>query len=233
MASERSYRSVTQPFTVDGTVNGIVQVTSAKHFKVKATVVIKSSTSGPLTLEIKSVPSKTVIEVGPCGSNMELRTDLSSFLVSDGATIKLPRQKRPSIGPGEIDRYTYAEEPTVARRVTLVDEYGDEIDDLNPLPVNDVGSVATINPHVMNFSIPLANTEYQIVLPVKTKWFFLRMRNTSKCFLAYAAGETLTNFFTLNCGGVYHESELSLAAPLTLFLSCVKPAEIVEIVYWT
>jgi hypothetical protein len=76
---------------------------------------------------------------------MSDRYDLSSFLVADSASITQPRQRRPSIGPGEIDRATYEEEPTVARRVTLVDEMGDFVDGDNPLPVDAVINVDSLN----------------------------------------------------------------------------------------
>lgn len=135
MASERFFRSVTQAFLVDGTSKGVVRVTTAHGFKVKADVVIRSSSQQPLTLEIKRIPNATTIEVGPKGPDMDVRADLSAYLVADGASIQQPRQKRNSIGPGEMDRATYEEEPTVARRTILVDEFGDLVSDANPLPV--------------------------------------------------------------------------------------------------
>lgn len=144
MASERFFRTVSQDFTVDGAVNGTVNVATAKGFKVKAFVIVKSSTQPPLTLEIKRVSSPTTIEVGPQGPDMLTRTDLSSYLVADNAKITQPRQKRMSIGPGEIDRATYEEEPTVARRVVLTDEFGDLYDEDHPLPVDATVSVGDI-----------------------------------------------------------------------------------------
>jgi hypothetical protein len=120
---------------IDGSDKGVIKVATARGFKVKASVVVKSSTQQPVTLEIKSIPDSETIEVGPAGASIDERSNLSSFLVADLASISQGRQKRPSIGPGEIDRATYEEEPAVARRSVLVDEFGNKFAADNPFPV--------------------------------------------------------------------------------------------------
>jgi len=136
MASERFWRKALQSLAANGTSTGVITVADVAGFKVKAEVVLKSNTAGPLTLQIKNIPNATTIEVGPASASMDERINVSAFLVSDAATITQPRQKRPAIGPGEIDRATYEEEPTVARRVVMVDEIGNLITEDNPLPVH-------------------------------------------------------------------------------------------------
>jgi hypothetical protein len=131
MASERFWRLVTQTFVANGTINGVIRVDDASGFKVKAEVVIKSTSQQPLTVEIKNIPDLYTIEVGPKGSEMTTRSSLVGYLISDGASITQPRQKRPSIGPGEIDRAVYEEEPIVARRVIPVGRDGEVIDQSN------------------------------------------------------------------------------------------------------
>ena len=235
MASERRYLQVTQGFTADGTINGVVTVASASNFKVKARVFIQSNTQSQREFEVKNIPSHTAIEVGPIGKDIDERSDLSMYLVVDLAKVTQPKQKRPSMGPGEIDRAVYAEEPTVARRVFPVDEYGDGYTTDNPLPVEATftTSAGAQNPFVLNVPLLLANTEYPISLPKACKRFVLRMRNSSKFFLAFQVGETLTNFITAWPGSIYSEGDLSLAAPLSIYINSTKASETMEVIYWT
>ena len=138
MANERRWAAVTQSFTVSGTIVGVIRVVTAAGFKVKARVIIQSDTQTQKEYEIKSIPNKTTIEVGSVGKDIDERVDISSYLIADNAIITQPRQKRPPIGPGEIDRATYEEEPIVARRSHLVDDYGNGYTDNNPVPVKSV-----------------------------------------------------------------------------------------------
>ena len=239
MASERKWNSVTQLFTADGTINGVVSVASANRFKVKARVIIQSNTQIQAAFEVKNIPNKTTIEIGPVGKDIDERSDLSMYLLVDAAVITQPRQKRPAIGPGEMDRASWEEEPTVARRVFPVDEYGDGYTPTNPLPVSMEGSDIHVNisgatnPFVLNVPLLLANTEYPINLPKACKRFVLRMRNSSKFFLAFQPGETLTNFITAWPGSIYSEGDLSLIAPLSIYINSTKASETMEVIYWT
>ena len=141
MAYEKRLKAVPlQLFTADGTNLGKVTVPDACAFKVKQQVVINSSVAGPLRLEVKRVESDFVLFVGPISDHQHKssildRTDVSIYLVADGSSIFAEEQKRPNIPEQEIERLTYEEEPTVARRVVIVDPCGDKIDKTNPLPV--------------------------------------------------------------------------------------------------
>jgi hypothetical protein len=136
MANERSWRQVSAVFTANGTVDGIVTVATTRGFKVKARVQLQSTAQAQSEYEIKAIPNSTTIIVGPTGQPIDVYANVSAFLLADNASIVQYKQKRPPIGPGEIDRATYEEEPTVARRAILVDEFGALISDVNPLPVN-------------------------------------------------------------------------------------------------
>ena len=146
MASERWWRKSSQLFLTNGTSLGVLTVSNIRGFKVKAEVIISSTSQPDLIGEIKSIPDCNTIIVGPCGASMDTRLNLSLYLVADAATILQPRQKRPAIGPGEIDRAVYEEEPVVARRIIMVDECGDPYSDVNPLPTSASISATFVDP---------------------------------------------------------------------------------------
>jgi len=75
-------------------------------------------------LEVKRVPSGTVVELGPTDAAISGRTDLSLYTVADGASITANFQARNRIPLKDIERAVYEEEPTVAIRVVQVDQFG-------------------------------------------------------------------------------------------------------------
>lgn len=261
MASERFFRPVSQAFTLDGTNKGVVKVVSTSGFKVKAKVLVKSNTRPNLTLEIKRIPDEETLEIGPEGSDMDSRADLSLYLVLDGATVIQGRQKRPSIGPGEIDRSTYEEEPTVARRVIPVDEMGNLITRSNPLPVDAIVTVDAVkvrdedgdelavnpdgsinvnfnaqnasNPVIMNVSAPSSTLEYSFQIPAIAKRFLVKTRTSSSLKLSFQVGGTTVNYISLSAGSVYNEDGVVLQSPLNVFVKAGKSNETIEVLYWT
>lgn len=120
-------------FTANGTAQGKITVTSASGFKVKMQVILQHPTLGKTNLEIKRVPSPTTIELGPTGADISARTDLSAW--DNTSIIFAVEQPRPKINPADMDRASFEEEPTVARRVFAVDEFGRGYGSENPLPV--------------------------------------------------------------------------------------------------
>lgn len=144
MAIERFWREVSEPFAANGTSNGVITVDDSEGFKVKAEVVISATSLPNLTIEIKDIPNRHTIVVGPKGPEMSSRVDLSLYTTASNSKIVQPRQKRPSIGPGEIDRATYEEEPIVARRIISVDEFGDLYGTSNPIPVSIYNSFVKV-----------------------------------------------------------------------------------------
>lgn len=128
-------------FAANGTSTGQITLPSTANFKVKQQVILKSSSAGPAIFEVKRVDSDTVLYVGLVGGKITDRVDISMYLMADGANISAPEQTRPSIPEQEIERLTYEEEPTVARRVVIVDQFGNKITEDNPLPVDATISV--------------------------------------------------------------------------------------------
>lgn len=242
---EKSWPAISpQLFVSVGGTDGRIIIQNTEYFKVKQIVILQD---GALisTYEIKRVLDKTTMFVGPIGGKISDRSDISSFAI--GSIVYANEQKRSSVPEQEIERLTYEEEPTVARRVIPVDTYGDHIDSvtdsegINRLAVDTKISLegitieieGAIKPFIVNVNTPLANTEYLTTLPKETKRFILRMRNSSKCYISYVAGQTTSNFITMSCGATYSESQLTLTAPLNIYFNSVKPSEVAEIVYWT
>jgi hypothetical protein len=79
--------------------------------------------------------------VGPKSGNINATTDVSSYTMALGANISANEQKRPTIGADDFERAVYEEEPTVAKRVVMVDKFGNKYDNTNPLPIAFDGTV--------------------------------------------------------------------------------------------
>jgi hypothetical protein len=124
-----------KPFTMDGTSKGVVTVGSSCYFKVGQVVIIYSDTQLPQNFKVKRVHNKTSFSVGPVTGQIQERSDMSAYLVAENATVSAIEQKRPVVPEHEITRYTYEEEPTIARRVFMVDCMGEGYRIDNPLPV--------------------------------------------------------------------------------------------------
>ncbi len=152
-----------QAFTVDGNANGVITIAESAFFRVGQDVIIESSNPAVSTLylRIKRVINNTEIHLGDKDRGIGDRTDVSAFLVAEGATIKAIEQKRPPIPEQEIERLTYEEEPVIARRVILVDKYGSKYEMDNPLPVQlSDGSI----------EIGTVNAELEVQLSHRDNW---------------------------------------------------------------
>lgn len=125
-----------QVFTANGGANGSVSIADTSLFKVKQQVIITATGQPNLdSLEVKKVLSPTSMIVGPSTGSINTFTNLSAYTVAAGAQIFANEQKRPIINSDDYERAVYEEEPTVAKRVVLVDQFGNKYDEDNPLPV--------------------------------------------------------------------------------------------------
>ncbi len=119
---ERTWRKVAPvSLTAQGTTLGRISVTSTHHFKVKMRVTLSDPSLPVLILEVKRILSPEEMELGPSGP-ISARQDLSAYGVT--SIVQAPEQVRPNIPLQEIERAVYEEEPTVAKRVVVVDRYG-------------------------------------------------------------------------------------------------------------
>src|ERR1035437_2719953 len=140
---EKSWRPVPpRPFTADGSAFGLIQVADTKGFKVKAHLVLSASTLPNLTVQCKRVLSKTQMIVGPLGKSINDKIDISAYTVALGAFVYQDGQPRVTISPQDIIQAVYEQEPGCSIRTNLVDEYGNEYDLDNPLPISFGGSIS-------------------------------------------------------------------------------------------
>ena len=85
MGFERKWQGVPPTlFTSNGSENGSIAVVSTSGFKVKQTVTIESTTQPIVNLQVKRVLSSTVLIVGPLNKGIDVKSDISSYLVADG-----------------------------------------------------------------------------------------------------------------------------------------------------
>jgi hypothetical protein len=124
---EKRFKAVPpQSLTLDGNIYGLISVANTRLFKVKQVVHIQNPGQPIVKAEVKRIESKTKMFVGPITGSIDNRIDTSAFTVALGAFIFAEEQQRPKIAEQEVERNTYEEEPVVARRVILVDTYGDD-----------------------------------------------------------------------------------------------------------
>ena len=232
MLEKRLIAVAPQSFLVNGGTDGKIIVANAGLFKVKQQIIVAANTLQPKELEIKRIEDINTIYVGPKAGNIDSRENISAYTVALGAAISAIEQKRPSIPVEEIARAEYEEEPTVARRVILVDKFGKKYDDTNPLPTSGAASAPVLpqKPLIVNVTITNANTETLISIPAKTQYFQLRI---SKAKSPYTI-KTISGGPAWSCsfGEVYNSPMLDPTAANSIYIECLKANTIVELFCW-
>lgn len=235
ITEKRIYRVDPVALTSDGTIDGKLSIADSSIFMVGQIVMLDSDTQQPLEVKINRIlPDMTTIYVGPPAQHISKRADISAFLIADNATIFANEQPRPSIPEQEIERNTYEEEPTIARRTILVDKWGCRVDDSNPLPIS--GSISLdlpfgATPLIYNVNAIIVDTEYSQLLPSTTLQFSIRARNNARLQFAFTSGDTNSNFLTVVPGNIYYVKDLELVST-TLYFQANKPNTVVEIMAW-
>ena len=136
MAREKSRDAISSILlTLDGGTEGVITLTTTIGLYVKQRIKLISTALNRADLEIKRVLSATQIKVGLAGSNINTFSDVSAFLVADGAALSADEQTKPKIKPTDYDRAVFAEEPIVANRSILVDQLGNYFTAGNPFHV--------------------------------------------------------------------------------------------------
>jgi hypothetical protein len=247
MAQERTWPSASQLFTANGLVAGVVSVADSYGFYEKQIVSISSNTQPSLSLEVKRIDGPTSITVGPAGSDMSLRADLTAYLVADYAKIFAAEQSIKFIKPDEIHSYEFERSPIKAIRSYLVDKYGRPygvVVDSNGvirLPVDANISVGDLHvnisnpktPTIANISVPTANIEQSYTFPTNTKRFSLKVREgNSRVQIAYISGQSSTNFYTINYGNSYESGDVDPNYPFTIYFQCSQGSKTLEVLSW-
>lgn len=130
MAIEKKWPAVApQLFTSDGGQYGIIKIASASGFKVKQRIVVSAIGQPQLVLQVKRIIGPDTLVVGPLpttqkDNTLTARTDLSAYTVILSAYIYAEEQDKAVLKPDDILQAVYDQEPAVALRSVLVDEYG-------------------------------------------------------------------------------------------------------------
>ena len=166
--TERRWLGVIQTFALDGGTDGTITVTDTEGFHTKQQVQLVSATVARTIYEVKRVISSTQLAVGLTSTSIDNRTDVSAYLVGDGAQIQASEQQRPGIDYVHVLRHVYQEEPAVALRVMEVDQYG------NPVGAGGIaenvnvdkwgGTATTLGQKPMASSVPVTIASDQMVL---------------------------------------------------------------------
>lgn len=237
-ATEKVFLAVApQNFASNGTPSGLVTIANTKLFRVKQRVQIQSSTEPTLTdIEVKFIASPTEMYVGPCIPAMNARSDLTSYLVADGATVSAKEQPRPNIpiDKQQIDAFEYEHEPIRAKRIYQVDDCGRPYNAGNPFPV--LAQVASEGlaqtPNIINVPIPVADTEQSVALPLDTKQFSIGLRaGPGKVQFSFVNGASDTNYVTIKPGNKETFSDIKLTNT-TIYFRCSKANAVLEILAW-
>lgn len=155
MAVEKAWPAIPErSLTADGGQYGELQVSSTEGFKVKQIITIKSDTQQSQFLEVKRVVDENLMFVGPSGKITD-RSNITTYTTADNARIYAKEQRRPKISPEEYERAVYEEEPTVAKRIIPVDQFGKLITKDNPLPTS--AQIDEVN--IDNISVQLDHVE--------------------------------------------------------------------------
>lgn len=154
MAIEQKWPAVPpQLFTANGGAQGQITTANVRGVKVKQFLVIKATGQPDLRIQVKRVTKKTgIIIVGPPAdqqtqgkAGLKTTTDLTAYTVAAGALFYAEEQDKVKVKPDDQDIATYEQEPTVARRVVQVDQFGDFYSEDNPLPIAFDGTVSVGN----------------------------------------------------------------------------------------
>jgi len=124
-----------QSLLANGGTRGEIKVSDTSLFRVGQIVTLSSDTVGYAQFQVKRILKQDTIFLGNPDDPIHSRSDVSAYTAADNAVMFAREQKRPPVPEQEIERHTYEEEPVVARRVVLVDKYGERVSDANPLPV--------------------------------------------------------------------------------------------------
>lgn len=119
----------------NGTKRGEITVPQTCLFRVGQIVTLSSDTQEYATFKVKRILKNSTVYLGSECEPIHHRSDLTAYTVADNAVIFAREQKRPGVPEQEIERFTYEEEPVVARRVVLIDKFGERYSDSNPVPV--------------------------------------------------------------------------------------------------
>lgn len=151
MAIERLWEGIpARAFTADGQANGIVTLESTIQFRVKQSVKLTAMGFDPIKLQVKRVLSSTQMILGPDDGKLTSRQDLSLYLLGTMPMVSAPEQDKTSIPEKDQLNMTLEREPVNARRVFIVDDFGDAIGTTPQNPIHTQLSNGSVNIGTVN-----------------------------------------------------------------------------------
>ena len=148
MALQRSWGAIApELMTANGTTSGIITLASTAGLYNGRSVTLFSDEVQPTVVTISRVLSPTTFQV-----NM---FDASAFTTAQNAAVSSPEQGRPTINSTEVLQAVYEAEPLVALRTLLTDNFGNQYNSQNPLPVELYDGSMNIENLNQNLSVQL------------------------------------------------------------------------------
>lgn len=128
---------------------------------------------------------------------------------------------------GETNDDRKVEPDSVGSKITLpVTQY-----DSSGSLVTPIGAATATT--IANVTMTDANTEYSYALPSGTKVFRMKLRSQSASFkLSFTSGQSGTTYITVNQGGSYGESGVSLSSK-TLYFQSPTAAQTMEVISYS
>lgn len=83
---------------------------------------------------------------------------------------------------------------------------------------------------IVNVSVPLANTEVEIVVPTDAIWIQIYNRTDGLTKLSFNMGDSGTTYSTINPGDS-HEYRKQNGSSLSLYVQCPKAGQVMEVTY--
>jgi hypothetical protein len=233
MAFERNWLLVpSRLLTADGGIDGSIQVSTTSGLKVKQQIALSAVGEPTIRLEIKRVLSQTTFLVGDIGQPIYHRRDVSSYTLVKTSAIQAEEQTRPNIPQIDHERAVYEEEPTVAKRVVMVDRWGDIYGPNNPLPIQPGQSSMATTPDIQNILAAVANTEYSFTVPAGTRQYRFKVRGNAKIQYCFISGNSNTVFMTVDPGNSEGETDILLPADKTIYFRVTKDNTKIEVLTW-
>jgi hypothetical protein len=150
------------------------------------------------------------------------------------------------LSDGSIDIGTVNAELEV--QLSHIDNYPDVGDVADSVQVGDGVEILQINPDgsinvntasprripkVFNIPVTSANTEENFAFPLGTNKFAIRSRDSkAKIKVAYEAGKSGTEYWTVNRGSIYEEFDMDLSDGVTVYFQTSTANTVVEILVW-
>lgn len=110
---------------------------------------------------------------------------------------------------------------------TIGSDVGLDVNVISPINVNEIYPYRY---RILNLSMPLADTEYSLVVPNTARRLEIRPRESKGPIRLYeTSGGSL--YYTVPKGSIYETAEMSPSG-LTIYLQTAQAGTILEIIYW-